>query len=522
MLETLVQIGEPTTATARHAVTQAPRKKVVLLLPPYSGPPLGPPVGLLSLAAVLRQAGYRVRVIDGAVEHDWLEQAGRESADALCFGISLLTGPMIDGAVEAGRRVKRQRPDLPVILGGWHPSLLPEQTLRESFVDIVVRNQGEITLLEIARRLEAGQSLDGVAGCSFKRGAEIRHNPARTATRLSELPLPAYDLADFAGYEAAGGGRTLPYATSVGCPYACSYCTDTVFYNRRFNALPAQRVVEEVVQLARRHDIREVSLLDSNFLVDTKRAVQIARGFLDAGAAFPWTFQASTDLLCRMSDDEVALMARSGLRHIGFGTESGSDEVLALMNKLHQRVPDMFEAARKAKRANIRLTFNLIFGYPGETAGHRTETLRVMADIADQFDNVTFSPNLFTPYPGIPAWEELERRGLRQPETLEGWRDLALGTNVLPWMQGEPLREVRQSMALFLLANQAAKRAQRTHSRVERFWLRAMRRPLSWRLRRQFYRWPVELWLYQLGERVTIRRSLLTGRKLSYSIDPTC
>jgi radical SAM superfamily enzyme YgiQ (UPF0313 family) len=215
-------------------------------------------------------------------------------------------------------------------------------------------------------------------------------------------------------------------------------------------------------------------------------------------------------------------MARSGLRHIGFGTEPGSDEVLALMNKPHQRVPDMFEAARKAKRANIRLTFNLIFGYPGETAEHRAETLRVMADIAGQFDNVTFSPNLFTPYPGIPAWEELERRGLRQPETLEGWRNLALGTNVLPWMQGAPLREVRQSMALFLLANQAAKRAQRTHSRLERFWLRAMRRPLSWRLRRQFYRFPLELWLYQLGERVTIRRSLLTGRKLSYSIDPAC
>src|SRR5262249_35924109 len=151
----------------------------------------------------------------------------------------------------------------PVIFGGWHPSLVTAQTLREEFVDIVVRQQGELTLLEILKRLEAGQPLDFVQGCWFKRGGRSLENPDRPASRISSLPPPAYDLADFDLYERAGGERKLPYATSIGCPYACNYCTDMVFYNRRFNAYSAERVVEELNGLVTRHRITEVSLLDS-------------------------------------------------------------------------------------------------------------------------------------------------------------------------------------------------------------------------------------------------------------------
>ncbi len=175
-----------------------------------------------------------------------------------------------------------------------------------------------------------------------------------------------------------------------------------VFYNRRFNPLEAGRIVEEIAGLVERHRLEEIALVDSNFLVDVRRAVAIARGFQERRLRFRWTFQASTDLLCRMSDEEVELLAASGVSHIGFGTESASPEVLRRMNKAHQHIPDMFEAARKCQRAGIRTTFNLIFGYPGEEEADRRETLRVMGEIAGRFENVTFSPNLFTPYPGHP------------------------------------------------------------------------------------------------------------------------
>ena len=521
MTARLIDIQTARPGQASPGAAASGRGKVVLLLPDYAGPPLGPPLGLLSLAAPLLAAGYGVRIIDAKIEADWLQRVEQESAGALCFGVSLLTGPMIHQAIDASRLMKRLRPELPVVFGGWHPSLLPEQTLAEPFVDVVVRHQGEVTFLELVRRFQAGLPPEGVAGCSFKRGREICNNPDRPVSRLAELPSAAFEMVDFDAYEKAGGGRSLTYATSVGCPYACNYCTDTVFYNRRFNAYPAERVVSEVTELVEKYGLRDVALLDSNFLVDTKRAVRIAEGFLQSGLEFRWKFQASTDLLCRLSDDEVRLMGRSGLDYIGFGSESGSEQVLELMNKPHQTIPDMFEAARKCEAAGVRANFNLILGFPGETEEHRRETVRVMAEIGRRFESVTFSPNLFTPYPGIEVWPELERRGMRQPENLAGWADLTLGANVLPWMQGAAFEKVEQSVSLLLLATDLAKRFRKAESRTERAWVQALRRPVGWRLKHQFYRWPVELWLYETQRRLIRRRSLLNGRGLSHTVEQT-
>src|SRR5712692_1786471 len=176
-------------------------KRVVLLLPPYPGPVLGPPLSLLCLASPLQQAGYEVKIIDAAIVPGYMAAIEREIKDAICFGVSFLTGPMITAAIAASRRVKQLRPELPVVFGGWHPSLLPEQTLRENCVDVVVRHQGEITFLEVVRRLEAGQPLDLVAGVWFKRQGVIHNNSDRPAAALSSLPPPAYEIVDFDAYE---------------------------------------------------------------------------------------------------------------------------------------------------------------------------------------------------------------------------------------------------------------------------------------------------------------------------------
>ena len=164
----------------------------------------------------------------------------------MCVGISVLTGPMIRGAIEVATAVKKSVPNLPVIFGGWHPSLLPDQTLNESFVDMVVRGQGELTLLEVAEALAKGRSIQSISGLSCKCDGRKQQNPERRVERLESLPTPAFDLVDFDAYEHACGVRKLAYATSVGCPYACNYCTDMVFYKRRFNSLSAERVVGEL------------------------------------------------------------------------------------------------------------------------------------------------------------------------------------------------------------------------------------------------------------------------------------
>ena len=490
------------------------RGKVVLFYPAYDGPPLSAPLCLLSLAATLRKAEFDVVVIDAAIEPNYEQRILREVADALCLGISVLTGPMIGGAIQVSTAVKQRYPKLPIVYGGWHPSLLPGETLNERFVDAVVRGQGEMTLLELVSNLADGKTLDAIHGLSWKCAGTQQHNPERHVQRLELLPTPAFDLVDFDAYERACGVRKLAYATSVGCPYACNYCTDMVFYKRRFNALSAERVAGELAALVQRYRIAEVALLDSNFPVDLRRALRIAAAIKESGVKFRWTFQASTDFLCRMTEDEVRLLGESGVSHMGFGTESTSEDVLKLMNKRHQRVDEMFETARKANLANIRVTFNLIFGYPGETEADRAITFRTMSEIARQFHNVSFSPNIFTPYPGIPIWPQLRSLGVHEPKSLREWMEMPLGANVLPWLQGREFERLQRMLEYFLLNSQIHAPRNKSFPLLRRGVRRIVQTPVRWRLRRSRYAFPWELWLSRTTERLVLRRSLVTGQEL--------
>ena len=487
--------------------------KAVLFYPPYDGPPLGAPLCLLALAASLREANFDVVMIDAAIEPDYLTRVQCESVDALFVGISVLTGPMIRGAIEVATAVKSHTPWLPVIFGGWHPSLLPDETLSEKFVDAVVRGQGEVTIVELAQALASKSPLNSIAGLSWKNNGERIHNLDRKVEPLESLPLPAFDLTDFDAYEKLCGIRKLAYATSVGCPYACNYCTDQVFYKRRFNALSSDRVVGELIDLVTRYRTEEVALLDSNFPVQLPRALEIARGILASGVKFKWTFQASTDFLCRMSEDDVRLLGASGVSHMGFGTESTSESVLKLMNKRHQRVDEMYETARKAQLGGIRVTFNLIFGYPGETEADRIITFQTMSDIGHQFPNVNFSPNIFTPYPGIPIWPQLRELGVPEPKNLREWMDMPLGANMLPWLKGRELARLQRMLKYFLLNNQIDRR-HKNHSPLRRAVRFVVQTPIRWRLRSSRYSFPWELWLSNLSERIILRRSLVTGQEL--------
>lgn len=497
------------------------RGKVILFYPPYDGPPLSAPLCLLSLAASLRDAGFKAIVIDAAIDPHYREAVLRELPTALCIGISVLTGPMILGAIDIATAVKKLNPDLPVIFGGWHPSLLPDQTLQAPFVDMVVRGQGDLTLVEVAEALADGQSFDNIAGLSWKDRGLPQHNPERRVQLLETLPTPAFDLVDFDAYAKQYGVRKLAYATSLGCPYACNYCTDMVFYKRRFNTLSAERVVGELASLVPRHAIEEVALLDSNFPVDLHRAIRIAQGIVESRVKFRWTFQASTDFLCRMRDDEVRLLGESGVSHMGFGTESTSEPVLKLMNKRHQRVDEMFETARKAAVGNILVTFNLIFGYPGETEADRITTFRTMTEIAREFSNVNFSPNVFTPYPGIPIWPQLRELGVREPASLREWASLPLGANILPWLQGNDRARLDRMLNYFLLHNQIC-RKNRSYPLVRRMLRRAVLSPIRWRLRSSRYSFPWELWLAQSTEPTVQRRSLVTGQPLPKEAEIAC
>jgi len=491
------------------------RNKVVLFYPPYDGPPLGAPLCLLCLASPLLQAGFEVKLIDNLIYPDYEKAILRETEDALLLGISAFTGPHIGAAVRVSKAVKKVNPALPIVFGGWHASLATRQTLREPYVDAIVRGQGELTLLELSQRIADGKDWHGVRGLSFKDAdGQHVHEPERPVADINTLPTPAYHLSDPGIYATVSGVRQLAYTSSVGCPYQCNYCTDQVFYKRRFNAYRAERVVNELAELVPRYGIEHVPFFDSNLLVDRKRAVEIAKGIIASGVKFRWDFQTSTDFLALMSEEEIRLLAESGVYHIGFGTESASQEVLALMNKRFQHVDQMIETARKTSLAGITIVFNIILGYPGETEAQRQQTFRFMTDIAREYSHVSFSPNIFTPYPGIPIWPQLKEMGVREPQSLEEWEAIGLGANVLPWLQGDDLRRLRRSLDYFLLNDQIRKVTKKIP------WARkGIRRilgaPVRWRIGKNRYSFPWELWVSRAVERVVTRRSLLTGLPLA-------
>jgi radical SAM superfamily enzyme YgiQ (UPF0313 family) len=160
------------------------RRKVILFYPAYEGLPLGAPVCLLAVAASLREAGFRPVLIDAAIEPDYKNRACQELEGACCLGISVLTGPMIRGAIEVAKAVKVIRPKVPVVFGAWHPTLMPDETLAEHYVDIVVRGQGEVTICELVNALVEKRSLRDVAGISWKIDVMRTHNPDRTVETL--------------------------------------------------------------------------------------------------------------------------------------------------------------------------------------------------------------------------------------------------------------------------------------------------------------------------------------------------
>jgi radical SAM superfamily enzyme YgiQ (UPF0313 family) len=182
-----------------------------------------------------------------------------------------------------------------------------------------------------------------------------------------------------------------------------------------------------------------------------------------------------------MTDDQVQLLGASGVSHIGFGTETASPEILSRMDKHHQTVSDMYEAAAKCARAGIRVTFNLIFGFPGEEDRHCCETMRVMGD------------NFSTPYPGIPIWSKLREMGMPEPETLAGWARIDLGANNLPWLQGSSFRKLERGIRYFLLDNEINRSQRKVRRQTFQSLLRLIRKSLHWRLKHAFFEFPLEL-----------------------------
>ncbi len=470
-------------------------RKVVFFFPAFSSLEATAPLGILAVSTPLLRAGYEVRIIDSTITPDFQKRVLEELDGALCLAISLVTGPMIRETAQIAKEAKRLYPGVPVILGGWHPSLLPDQTLAAEYVDVVVRGQGEEALLQVVQRIEAGASPVGIDGVGYKEKGEPVFNASRELKPISEAPPKAYHLADFDAYERVCGRRWAMYISSLACPYSCAYCTNEGVYGRRWNALEAGQVVEETADLATRYRLQLIWVVDDNFLVDRERALEIAEGLVRRGTPFEWSIQASTNLVDRLSVDQLRLLRRAGLSQICHGAESASPKVLKLMNKGFQKPETIYAVAEKCIRAGIRPSFNVIFGFPGEGGAERRETIRFIMDVCRRIPGAEFWTNIFTPYPGSPIVQHAADLGIELPRTFEGWADFFPRYTVLPWLNGRKHRDVQRMREYLRLAFNRVPIAADRRRRVTRLFHQAISVPARWRLDHDIYALPVEIWL---------------------------
>jgi len=470
--------------------------KVVLFFPAYGSGEVAPPLALIHIAAPLVAAGHEVRIVDSAIETDSVAAVLREIDGALCLGMSLVTGPMITQAVEVARAVRAVRPELPIVAGGWHPSILPEQTLRSPYVDAVVKGQGEITFLEIVECYARGErDLAGIAGVWFKGdGGAIVRNPDRGYTDINALPRRPFELVDFEAYARRGEGtRWLLYCTSHGCPWDCSYCSNASVYGRSWKPLEPAAAVSEMAELAARYRLDVIDVIDDNYLVRRDRALEIADGLLRTGTRFAYYVQTRTDQIDRVADEELALLARSGLRRIFFGLESGSPKVMRSVNK-RLDFDTVYRTAERCRRYGIRPSFNLIFGLPEEGDDDVRDTLAVVDRVGRIHPEADFFTNIFSPYPGSPIWPVAVARGVREPRTLEEWAAFHPKVQVLPWLEGRRHARI-QRIRDYIRLGYSARQMVVAPARGWRGALRGVLKHLARvRLRLMWIRLPVEIW----------------------------
>lgn len=490
-------------------------KKIVFFFPSFSSSEATAPLGILAVATPLIRAGFEIVLIDSTITPDFKGRVLEEVKDALCLGVSLVTGPMIRETVEIAKAVKAWDPDFPVVLGGWHPSLLPQQTLEAPYLDYIVRGQGEDSFLELVQHLRAGSAPDFVAGIGFKRDGKLIMTPERALRPIAEMPPKAYHLADFDAYERKCGRRWAMYTSSLACPFNCGYCTNAGVYGRKWNALSPEQFVEETVDLSRRYALEMIWVVDDNFMVDMDRARGIAEGLVRENSHFQWSIQATTNVIARLTPEDLRLLRRAGLQQICQGVDSGSPTVLKAMNKDWQDFESIYESAARCLEAGIRPSFNIIFAFPGEGRKERRETINFMMSVCRRFPGAEFWTNIFTPYPGSPIFSRTTELGIETPTTLEAWADYFPRYTRLPWLDGKEHTRLQVTRDYLRVAFDRIPIGADKRGKITRLVQKGISLPARWRLDHDIYSAPVELWLNNKLKRYTAMKPAVDAKRLA-------
>ena len=387
------------------------------------------PTGLLFVSSLAHHEGYKIKIIDMRIEDNWEEVLlGELKTSPICVGITVMTGiPILDG-LKVSKLVKKYNKDIPVVWGGVHPSILPEQTIENENIDFVIQGEGEYTFYELVKALQDGKrNFSEIKGLWYKEDSKPKSTSLREFVNLDELPDLPYNLIDVEKYVKEtkyyfeDGMFTLQI--SRGCPYKCTFCYNNTFNRSIWRAMSPERVLEQIKRAVNNYKIKGIGILDDNFFVNIKRVDKILDLVEKTGMGIKLHFQGITvESLYRMNKDQLQRLERLGVQYLQLGVESGSQRILELINK-KIRIEQVIAINRKLNEyTNIKPIYNFMIGFPTETEDDISLTTHLFIKLMEENPNAILQNiSVLVPYPGTKLYNLVIKLGFKPPSTLEEW-----------------------------------------------------------------------------------------------------
>lgn len=378
--------------------------KVLLIHPKlneYKQPKL-PPLGILYIASYLEKRGHQVRVVDLNVPKSESMEKMLKKADIV--GITATT-PIIREAWRLAKIAKNYK--IPVVLGGPHPSALPEESLKNG-ADVVCIGEGEETFAEIA---EKWPKIEGISGIAYiKEGKAVQEAPRPLNMNLDSLPFPAYHLLE--NREAyttpqpvlTEPMRTLTIITSRGCPYRCNYCFKGVF-GQTWRAHSAKYVADLWQYIYEKFDVQLVGVEDDTFNLDYARVEEICRLLKERNIKTLWT-TAQGIRADKVDKKLLQKMKETGFIRTGFGIEAGSQEMISKIGKSLD-LEKVREAIQSCRELGIESIGFFMLGNYGETKKTMNQTIKLACELDPDIAHFTIA----VPLPGSPLFKIIEEKG---------------------------------------------------------------------------------------------------------------
>ena len=362
-------------------------------------------LGLGYLAAILEKNQYQVYLIDCQVLNlsfeDFRTEIRKLQPNVVGVTSSTLT---YQSALKLIKIAKEACPNCITIAGGPHVTFWDDKALEECpELDIIVRREGENTLLELVQRIEAGKSYCDVIGTTCRKDGKIIRNPDRPYIEdLDSLPFPArhlWPMETFRKYE-----NILYLTTSRGCVYWCEFCTTVRMHGRKYRMRSPKSVVDELQFLQKSYNVSTFTFCDDAFTVDQPRTEALCNEILKRGLKIEWNCGTRVDMLTK---ELLAKMKDAGCISVWFGVESGSQQVLDAMKKgiTPELTTKVFGWVREL---GLKPVPNVILGFPGETKKSAQKTIKFVEKISP--DAVGFY-NVATPFPGTPMYDSVKEKG---------------------------------------------------------------------------------------------------------------